>query len=312
MRLSMCVLGWALLATVAAPAPAIAGPPEARQLYDEGELLFREGRFVEAGRKFEAAFVQDPDHAYLYNAGFAYEKGGDLPSALRLYGRFVGFSQSGDVVDRVHETIQGLETKLLETRARIGVESTPPGASLAVSGLLESDKTPTTLWLKPGRYTLEISAEGHLPSSRELTVGAGDREALTVALEAAPGALEIRTEPAGATITLDGEAVGKSPVLREGLSAGAHRLRVEAPGYVSLDQAIQVRPGKLTRLELTLAPIRSLTAAAPPEEPLASKWWFWTAIGGAALVVGGVVTAIVLTLPEDPALPGAHAQHNLP
>lgn len=63
---------------------------------------------------------------------------------------------------------------------------------------------------------------------------------------AGTGTLRLFTIPPNATILLDGQAAGAGLLAGIPVPAGPHRLRVAAPGYVTLDTLIRIASGRLT------------------------------------------------------------------
>jgi len=63
--------------------------------------------------------------------------------------------------------------------------------------------------------------------------------------------LYVKTIPAGAEVTLDGNVLGKSDGLFD-VTAGAHRLTLRLEGYVSEERLIDARDGEITRVEVRL------------------------------------------------------------
>ncbi len=66
------------------------------------------------------------------------------------------------------------------------------------------------------------------------------------------GVLEVAVEPEGARLVLDGLTAGSSPLRREGVHGGLHMIRIEAEGYRSHRQALQIEPGRTSRIEIAL------------------------------------------------------------
>ncbi|HET9480724.1 MAG TPA: PEGA domain-containing protein [Candidatus Polarisedimenticolia bacterium] len=64
------------------------------------------------------------------------------------------------------------------------------------------------------------------------------------------GTLAVQTDPPGAMISLDGQPAGRSPLFDKELTAGSHRIEVEAPGFEPIAQTIEIAGG--TRLETSL------------------------------------------------------------
>jgi tetratricopeptide (TPR) repeat protein len=69
------------------------------------------------------------------------------------------------------------------------------------------------------------------------------------------GTLEIKTTPPGATVFVDDEPQGPSPITLPDLRSGAHRLKVTMEGYKDLIQQVVVMPYSTENLHWSLEPI---------------------------------------------------------
>ena len=102
-----------------------------------------------------------------------------------------------------------------------------------------------------------------------------------------PATLEVRSEPEGATVRLDGRPVGVTPLVVR-VPAGAHGLVIERRGFAS--QARDVRPEGGQSLDLRFA--LEAVAAAP-----ARRWspmWKWAALSASvvAIAAGAALLAV--------------------
>lgn len=91
--------------------------------------------------------------------------------------------------------------------------------------------------------------------------------------------LVVRTEPAGALVTIDGEDVGPSP-LEHPVSAGVHLVRVRLDGHVSEEREVTAERGVKQRLYLHL---QTSPTALPP-----------TRLSNGLLISGGASAALGL------------------
>lgn len=69
--------------------------------------------------------------------------------------------------------------------------------------------------------------------------------------------LSVVSAPAQATVFVDGDSIGRTPLQQMALPGGSHRLQVKHSGIVVLDTMLQLRDGEETRLSLALAAERS-------------------------------------------------------
>jgi hypothetical protein len=84
----------------------------ARELMEQGQASFKEGRYQEAMEKFEAAYKTHPYGAFLYNAAFAAEKAGDLQRAIARYNEYLASDPSSPYAEQIREKIRKLEQQL--------------------------------------------------------------------------------------------------------------------------------------------------------------------------------------------------------
>ena len=147
----------------------------------------------------------------------------------------------------------------------ISVESDPPGALVLVDGKPLGETPLRNLRIGPGARTLHLEKKGYVSVDHEL--GPAEK-ALKLKLKAAPFHIQVRSEPAGAQVFLDGHVKGETPLENLEIPGGStHILKVEKAGFVPWS----TQP----RVDLPLPdPIRlqkpSSTKSAPkarPEEP---------------------------------------------
>jgi len=65
------------------------------------------------------------------------------------------------------------------------------------------------------------------------------------------GAAEVRSSPSGATVLIDGQDVGLTPV-RVLLVPGSHRITISKPGYAWEDSVVTIGPGQTEHIDVTL------------------------------------------------------------
>ncbi len=120
--------------------------------------------------------------------------------------------------------------------ATLELVSDPPGAQIHLDGdELPGLRTPDTLTLAPGEYTVELTLEDHIPRRFRIQLAAGerrrlDKEDLLLQPEHQPlRQFLISATPEDATIIADGEALG----------AGPHDLSLEQGDVINLSARAQ-------------------------------------------------------------------------
>jgi hypothetical protein len=74
-------------------------------------------------------------------------------------------------------------------------------------------------------------------------------------VERGRGFLSIYAEP-WAYVIIDGHRIGPTPLMRQPVAAGAHRVRLERAGIQPREQRVTVRPGQTQLVDLDLQPGR--------------------------------------------------------
>jgi hypothetical protein len=113
------------------------------------------------------------------------------------------------------------------------------------------------------------------------------------------GSIAILSDLVGATVTLDGKKIGKTPLATPigKQTLGLHTLQVSADGYLTFEEKVDVRFQKSTRVLVRLAAqgqvsgVGGLTrpATRPAPEPWYTSPWAYAAVGAAAVLVGATV-----------------------
>lgn len=114
------------------------------------------------------------------------------------------------------------------------------------------------------------------------------------------GGLEVRSEPSGAAVFVDGTELGITPYKRVTF-AGSHKVVLRHVGFRSEQVDVVVEDGQKQKIE------RKLASGADPapvivmeKAPVYKKWWFWVALGGAAVVAAGVTAGVVIGTRSTP------------
>jgi hypothetical protein len=148
------------------------------------------------------------------------------------------------------------------TTGTIVVTTNPAGAQVILDGKPEG-VSPTTLTVAAGAHVLELRGAGD-PRTIELDVAAGAQLSQYIEMakgSLAAGSLQVRTEPAGAKVTVDGVARGISPVIVSDLSPGEHAVMLESENGTT-KQTVTVEAGATASLVANLAAAQGSAAAS--------------------------------------------------
>ncbi len=116
--------------------------------------------------------------------------------------------------------------------AEVYINSTPPGAAVAINRRT-AGVTPLTLdTLPPGRHLLSFTLRGYRTRYQTLSLSAGQRAVVDLPLEPLHGLVLIHASPDGADVTVDGVHRGQTPVLITDLPFGQYRAHITKAGFV--------------------------------------------------------------------------------
>ena len=153
------------------------------------------------------------------------------------------------------------------------VTSDPSGAPTIVDGEARG-MTPITLTLTAGQHVVELrAAGGGAPRSIPVTITQGTQTSQYIELpKSGPtlGQLQVRTEPAGAEVTVDGVAHGRAPALVSDLAVGDHTVVVTSD-LGSMKQNVTIEAGVTASLVIPLsapdgAPVSGWVSVSAPLE----------------------------------------------
>ncbi|MCX2982648.1 PEGA domain-containing protein [Halieaceae bacterium IMCC14734] len=170
---------------------------------------------------------------------------------LRLLApRYLPYRQTIDVTGMGQS--QEFEVALEPAWANISITSEPLGATVLIDGE-PAGTTPSTLEILQGEHQLSLQMAGFRQWDTELAVSPGvDQSFGPVALQPADGQLQLSSTPAAASVTVDGEYRGQTPLLLELKPGREHRVAVFKAGHSNANRSISLEPGVEEALHVTL------------------------------------------------------------
>lgn len=146
-----------------------------------------------------------------------------------------------------------LPSPAVMTTGSLMVTTNPPGAQVSIDGE-ERGLTPLNLTLDAGAHVLEVRGAGE-PRTIPITITAGSQVSQYIELPSGViprGQLQVRTEPSGARVTLDGVQRGTSPLMVDDLLPGEHAVVLESD-FGSVKQTVTIEAGTTASLVVPLA-----------------------------------------------------------
>ncbi len=128
------------------------------------------------------------------------------------------------------------------------VQSRPDSARVSIDGE-DRGVTPLTVPLAAGAHVLEVQIGKSEPRVIPLTIRKGVQTAQYIELQNVPmsGALDVRSDPPGARVSIDGQSRGTAPLTLRDLAPGNHDVVLES-GSRKVKQVVRIDAGVTAQL----------------------------------------------------------------
>ncbi len=138
------------------------------------------------------------------------------------------------------------------------VDTDPPGAEIWLDGE-KAGLSPLELTaLSTGEHIIRMTKELYSPVEKAFEVDEGkEPEDLFLRLSPSKTSLFLETNPAAATVLIDGEKIGTSPLESVYIEPGLHEIRVEKAGFRAWSQTVEARTGESLNLVVRLRRMQS-------------------------------------------------------
>lgn len=190
-------------------------------------------------------------------------------------------NSSNAAAPTLEKALLGALVKVVPLASTLEVKSDPPGATVYIDDV-KVGQAPLTTQVLPGERTLRLDLKLHQPLEESLVVPFKGSPKFERYLEKVAARITVNAQPAGASVYLDGELVGKDRIDR-GIKPGPHTLRITLDGFRAYEQQLQVKPDETLVLDKTLDSISGPVS-----------------VGNATT---GVVVGQVAAVPQAPAVP---------
>ncbi|MCC6622824.1 MAG: PEGA domain-containing protein [Deltaproteobacteria bacterium] len=286
----------AILAVTATRAPSWAGPEEDRKqatkLYQEGVALARDHKkYREAIVKLEQSLKLLPHPDTQHSLARAHEELGELETAYDYFTQ--ALKQDYVFAADGRAGLARIETKLRTTHARLTVRTTPSQVTVVLRFPDGREQrfvqAPFATWAPAGQTRITGTNPSFKTRDETIELAAGEDRELALVLQPLPkqGFLQISVNIAGATITMAGQPIGKSPLPSLPYEAGVYQLEVRAKGHVPHVQEVIIVQDEVASINVSLEPDKAADPDPDDEAGGVPSWVGWTLIGAGA-AAGGV------------------------
>jgi formylglycine-generating enzyme required for sulfatase activity len=167
--------------------------------------------------------------------------------------RYQPFSGQVDVTGEGKSQVY--KPALVPAWADVSVTSEPAGAQLLVNGEPRG-VTPLTTEILAGNHPLELRLQGFKPWTTDIQVKANEPLKVgPVRLGLPDGHLAIKSEPAGAGVSVAGVYRGQTPLTLDLSPDIAHTVVLTLPGYEAATRPVSLSPGETRPLSVPLSGI---------------------------------------------------------
>ena len=214
---------------------------------------------VDAGGNFYAISVQ-PKDAKVTVDGILQESSSDGEySAMLPYGTHTYKVEAGGYISKSGSfsvssgDMAPISVSLVSALATVSVTCPTPAVSLYVDKKSVGN-APWSGSLKEGMHLIEVRKNGY--RSQQKTIQLSQQQKLDVSfgeLIAIQGNLSVNYKPFGAEVYVDGEKLGQSPRVFNGLLIGNHQVEVRKDGYATDKKSVTISEGQTMSISGTLS-----------------------------------------------------------
>jgi eukaryotic-like serine/threonine-protein kinase len=145
----------------------------------------------------------------------------------------------------------------LESLAKgLYVVSDPPGADVFINGAKQSGQTPVTLPLAAGQYNLVLRLQGYDPYVGTVQVKDNSQTQINTKLNERTNNhvawAQVRTDPGGAEVFVDGNSTGRFTPARVEIPSGIHTVTLKLAGFQVAKRTVSASEGGTVTINETL------------------------------------------------------------
>lgn len=239
---------------------------------NKARISFRQNVNTEASKPQFVVFAVKPENAVVMIDGKLYTPEQGFVTTVLESGTYnytvsvVGYHPQSGTFTVAGQKVEQVVT--LKADSATVTLTAPDNAEIWVNGV----KKGVGSWsgsLNAGAYIFEARKEGHRAGSISQTIDS-QNPAQSYAIPAPQpiiGSIDIISTPAMADITIDGKAVGRTPISLRDVLIGTHNITLTKSGYNTYSQSVTITEGQSATLTATLTAQSSQRPVAPAPTP---------------------------------------------
>lgn len=201
--------------------------------------------------------------------GEKYCKGDDIYQKYRDYFCSNGKCDYNEFEKYIRTCEYGCENGVCLEPSKLHIETVPSGAGVYINGEYKG-LTPITIPIKKGSHTLLIRKSGYKDYKTRVFLSSGEYKDISIELEEIGEKtykkteveekciIDISSSPSGAEVYIDGEFIGKTPIMKEVL-CGKYYIEVKKEGYELWEKVVELSEDNPKFEEaVTLSPSKKL------------------------------------------------------
>ncbi|BFM12134.1 PEGA domain-containing protein [Simiduia litorea] len=152
------------------------------------------------------------------------------------------------------DKLQTLDITLKPAWADVHINTEPPGATLSL-GETELGTTPGNFEILQGEQQLSLQLAGYKIWQDVFEFQAGESlDMPVIKLQKSDGVIQLKTQPSGASVTLNGSFLGQTPLALSLRPNQQHTVKLFKEGYVDKQTRLSIASGESKDLSIVLVP----------------------------------------------------------
>jgi hypothetical protein len=141
---------------------------------------------------------------------------------------------------------------LVALQGQIEVQSAPPGAKVYLDDVPVGSAPMTVDEVATGTHRVRLVLADYAEWNQQVTVVTNNTAVVAGTMAGLPGTIEVRSTPADASVFVDGQERGITPLLLSGVPQGEHEVKVTKQGFSDWQQQLMVAPNAKVQAAATL------------------------------------------------------------